>query len=497
MVFKWNTYFETGIDIIDTQHKELVDIINEAAPLLTSKEELACGRIEGLIKRLFDYAVMHFATEEGLMRSHGLLPSYIAKQHDDHENAVNQLIELRTQLETELVGETGTTLLRFLTGWLTLHILDEDQRMARQIRLIETGESPQRAYDQSAEVSRDDHARAALVVALMDLYGVVDERNKTLHALNEKRKEMGRQLEEANRQLEMRVNERTIELREALEKMTRTQNQLLQSEKMAAIGQLAAGVAHEINNPVGFVNSNLGALKKYVQQLLDVIDTYDALRAAVPENDLRRQRIEQTCEEVDLNYLKKDIVDLIDESTQGLMRVKKIIQDLKDFSHSDDSEPQETDINAGLESTLNVVWSELKYKANIVKQYGDLPPVRCVAAQINQVIMNLLVNAVQSIEEQGTITLASGAGDEFVWIEVMDTGKGMSEEVKQRIFEPFYTTKPVGKGTGLGLSISWDIVVQKHGGTIEVKSEPGNGSCFRIELPLNGGHASAESPMRN
>jgi signal transduction histidine kinase len=266
--------------------------------------------------------------------------------------------------------------------------------------------------------------------------------------------------------------------------MEQTQGQLLQSEKMAAIGQLAAGVAHEINNPVGFVNSNLGSLRKYVEQLLDVIDAYDSVRGDIPDSDARRQRIEAARAAADIEYLRSDIVDLLDESSHGLSRVKKIVQDLKDFSHVDEVAWQHTDLNAGLESTLNVVWNEIKYKATVERHYGDLPLVPCVSSQINQVFMNLLVNAAQAIEGQGKITLSTGVA-EGAWVEIRDTGKGMTEEVQKRIFEPFFTTKPVGKGTGLGLSISWDIVVKKHGGKISVSSEPGKGTCFRIELPLS------------
>jgi signal transduction histidine kinase len=170
--------------------------------------------------------------------------------------------------------------------------------------------------------------------------------------------------------------------------------------------------------------------------------------------------------------------------------VKKIVQDLRDFSRIDSTEWNEADLNAGLESTLNVVRNELKYKAEVVKNMGELPPVRCHLGQINQVFMNLLVNAAQAIEERGTITLASGADGPWVWVSVEDTGKGMAPEVLKRIFEPFFTTKPVGKGTGLGLSLAYDIV-KNHGGRIEVQSEPGRGTRFQVWLPV----AGPENPL--
>jgi len=254
---------------------------------------------------------------------------------------------------------------------------------------------------------------------------------------------------------------------------------------MAAIGQLAAGVAHEINNPIGFVNSNIGTLKGYVGKLLALVDAYErGVKEPPPEAAAARR-------DADLDYLRQDIGDLLRESEEGLSRVKKIVQDLKEFSHVDEAEWQESDLNEGMESTLNVVWNELRYKAEVKREYGSLPPVRCLAAQVNQVFMNLLVNAAQAIEEHGTITVRSGAEGDWAWMEVADSGRGMTPEVQRRIFEPFYTTKPVGKGTGLGLSLSYDIVVKKHGGRFDVTSAPGAGTTFRVWLPLAGEEGKA------
>lgn len=188
---------------------------------------------------------------------------------------------------------------------------------------------------------------------------------------------------------------------------------------------------------------------------------------------------------VDLDFLQEDLPALLNESEEGLARVKKIVQDLKDFSRIDHADWQDADLNAGLDSTLNVVMNEVKYKAEVRKRYGQLPPVRCIAAQLNQVFMNLIVNAAHAIAERGTITLTtSDEGEGWVCVAVADTGSGMTDEVKRRIFEPFFTTKPVGKGTGLGLSLSFSIV-QKHGGHIEVDSEPGQGTCFRVKIPVS------------
>ncbi|HEX7639046.1 MAG TPA: PAS domain S-box protein [Burkholderiaceae bacterium] len=271
-------------------------------------------------------------------------------------------------------------------------------------------------------------------------------------------------------------------LKETNHRLEEAQNQLLQSEKMASIGQLAAGVAHEINNPIGFVNSNLNSLKRYVEDLLRLVADYQAAEAVLPAPE--RARLQETKQEIDLEYMLEDVPMLLSESADGLGRVKRIVQDLKDFSRVDNCDLAEADLNAGLDSTLNVVFNEVKYKADVVKQYGQLPPVRCIAAQLNQVFMNFIVNAAHAIETRGTITLSSGHCGEWVWVEVADTGSGMSPEVQRRIFEPFFTTKPVGKGTGLGLSLSFSIV-QKHGGCIRVRSAPGQGSAFRVWVPVN------------
>jgi PAS domain S-box-containing protein len=287
------------------------------------------------------------------------------------------------------------------------------------------------------------------------------------------------------RRAEMELKKSYADLKLLNQRLEEAQNQLLQSEKMASIGQLAAGVAHEINNPVGFVNSNLGTLKKYCEQMLQLISAY---RFAEPQIADQGMLLEITAlkQTLDIDFLQEDLPALIQESEDGLMRVKKIVQDLKDFSHVNDSEWLLADINAGLDSTLNVVWNEVKYKARVEKHYGQLPAVECLGAQINQVFMNLIVNAVQSLDESkgmGLITLSTAHEDGWIWVEVKDSGRGMPEEVQRRVFEPFFTTKPVGKGTGLGLSLSFNIV-QKHGGRIELQSTPGEGTRFKVWVPI-------------
>lgn len=297
--------------------------------------------------------------------------------------------------------------------------------------------------------------------------------------------------------LEQTVETRTKELAERGEAMEQTnaelkamnvklqdvQHQLLQSEKMASVGQLAAGVAHEINNPISYVYSNIGTLEKHLVDLFDVLAVYELADSAIADNDALL-RVQSAKAKADLEFLKEDLPTLLSESKEGISRVKKIVQDLKDFSHVDASDEwQLTNLHRGLDSTLNIVSNEIKYKADVIKEYEDLPDVECLPSQINQVLLNLLVNAAHAIEERGTITLRTGCRDGEVWVEVEDTGKGIAPEHMKKIFDPFFTTKPIGKGTGLGLSLSYGII-HKHHGRIEVRSELGKGSAFRVWLPV-------------
>ncbi len=262
------------------------------------------------------------------------------------------------------------------------------------------------------------------------------------------------------------------------------QNHLLQSEKMASLGQLAAGVAHELNNPIGFVYSNMGTLENYLNDIFVINTAYEEAERTVGADCPALDDIQKLKKDKDYDYIKQDIFQLMSQSKDGLARMRKIVQDLKDFSHVGDEGWKWVDLHKGLDSTLNIVWNELKYKCQVNKEYGKLPDVYCMASQINQVFMNLLVNASQAIETKGVITIRTGAEGDQVWVEIADTGKGISPENLTRIFDPFFTTKPVGVGTGLGLSLSYGIV-QKHHGRIEVQSEVGKGTAMRIWLPAN------------
>jgi signal transduction histidine kinase len=293
----------------------------------------------------------------------------------------------------------------------------------------------------------------------------------------EKFMEDRRQLAQANRDLETERKR----LQELIERLAQAQSQLLQSEKMASLGQLAAGVAHEINNPVAFVSSNLSSLRGYVNDFLKLLSAYEAVEAELQSQT--RANLGQLKQVTDIDFLREDVTNLLADSMDGMQRVKRIVQDLKDFSHAGESARQWANLEQGMDSTINVAWSELKYKARVVKEYANIPEIECMPSQLNQVFMNLLVNAAQAIEETGTISIRTGQEGDQVWVEVQDTGAGIAPAHLTRIFDPFFTTKPVGKGTGLGLSLSYGIV-QKHGGTFSVKSEVGVGTVFRVTLPI-------------
>lgn len=270
---------------------------------------------------------------------------------------------------------------------------------------------------------------------------------------------------------------------EKLLQLAEAKSQLLQSEKMATVGLLAAGVAHELNSPLAFVYSNLGTFENYIKDILKITEV---CQASAQHDEIANITALQA--EKNFEYLKSDIFELLAESKDGLIRMRKIVDDLKNFSRVGGSEWQTVDLHKELDSTLNIVWSDLKYKCAIAKNYcEDLPQILCLASQLNQVFMNLLINAGHAIDKQGEIIITTRVcpnDDTAIQVIITDTGAGIQPENLKRIFDPFFTTKPVGQGTGLGLSIAWGIVA-KHHGTIDVSSTVGVGSTFTITLPID------------
>ena len=299
-------------------------------------------------------------------------------------------------------------------------------------------------------------------------------------------------LTEINQDLEQRVRERTDELEQAnrllrdekseqgrlINELRETQAQLVQSEKLASLGQLSAGVAHEINNPLAFVSSNIDCLRDYTDSLMRLQSGTEALL----DTDAQRKQVVSLKAQEQFDVIAEELPDLIADSVEGARRIKVIVDNLLDFSHISNTEWKTADINQCLETTLVICRNELKYKAEVTKELATLEPIVCIPSQINQVILTLLINAAQAIEQHGRIEIRTRSEQGGVSLRICDNGSGISAQDLPRIFDPFFTTKEVGQGTGLGLSVAYGIV-NAHGGRIEVDSTPGEGSCFTVWLP--------------
>ncbi|MDR7866691.1 MAG: ATP-binding protein [Sporomusaceae bacterium] len=358
----------------------------------------------------------------------------------------------------------------------------------------------QKAFEEDMRV-----ARGLLEARVEERTQELSALNEELKAMNEEHLAMNEELQSTNRELwdevamrrrtEGELKHRNDELAEAYAELNTIQLQAYQQDKMASIGQLAAGVAHEINNPMSFIISNLESLHDYLGRLTRFItiqeetvaevanlhagkgDRKDAL-AAVGKLEHARQALK-------VDYVIHDVESLIHETLEGAGRVKDIVQDLKGFARVE-SESRPANINEGVESAINIVWNEMKYKASLDKDYGELPLTKCNIGQLNQVFMNVFVNATQAIDKWGEIKVKTWAEGGNIYVSISDTGCGIPPQLLNRIFEPFFTTKEVGKGTGLGLSVTYDII-KKHGGEIRVTSEPGQGTTFTIVIPIVAG----------
>lgn len=273
-----------------------------------------------------------------------------------------------------------------------------------------------------------------------------------------------------------------IELYYAYTDLKEAHNQMVQQEKMASLGQLAAGIAHEINNPTGYIISNLGTLDRYQARLAEFINSQNEIISDLVPEEL--ERLTAIRKRMKIDHIVGDIPALVSESIDGAKRIQKIVQALKGFSRKDDDECTTANIAECLESSINIIWNEIKYHATLRKEFGAVPPLRCYPQKLSQVFMNLIMNAAHSLGEKGEITVSTWLKNDAAYISVADTGSGIPEEIRSRIFEPFFTTKEVGKGTGLGLSISREIV-REHGGEMTVESNIGKGTTFTVMLPMN------------
>ncbi len=294
--------------------------------------------------------------------------------------------------------------------------------------------------------------------------------------------------ERERKTLQIELEKRNVELERVIEEMKQMQRGLIQLEKLASIGQLVAGIAHEINNPLAFVNSNLNRFDEYFHEFVTAVKVWRSLGEAVrtePKFLAMVESIENRERDSDMESLVVDFEVLMQHTRDGAARIKRIVEQLRGFTHLSEGNVAEADLNAALEDTLSIVWNEIKYKATVEKEYGEIPPVVCNIGEMKQVFVNLLVNAAQAIEEKGKITVKTGTKDSSVFVEVEDTGNGIPAELVTKIFDPFFTTKPVGKGTGLGLWVSATII-EKHSGSINVESEIGKGTKMTVTLPIDG-----------
>jgi PAS domain S-box-containing protein len=294
---------------------------------------------------------------------------------------------------------------------------------------------------------------------------------------------------------EVNVHKANVELIDSLVHMKKTTPKLIQQEKLASIGQLAAGIAHELNNPVGFISSNITSLRSYIDIIKGYIEQCEETLGCLPKdhNDTlnnKAAKIREYREKQKVAYILGDIDDLMSESKEGIQRITEIVANLRNFSRIDNtSTVEQYNINEALESTLIVAKNEIKYVAEVEKHFSKVPPVKCIGNEVNQVFLNIIVNAAQAIKslkykEKGCIAIKTYAHKNDVYCEISDDGPGIPKDIVSRVFDPFFTTKEVGQGTGLGLNISYDIIVNKHGGDLTVESETGKGTTFTVRLPI-------------
>lgn len=469
--FVWSEKYVTGIESVDAQHQRLVTLTNAFGAALTHRVEVSPDQLELTFEALTNYATEHFADEEALMRTAWLDARYQAEHRRQHRGFLDQVGLMRQELQRgpALGEELARVLMRFLVSWLAFHILGADQQMARQLAKVERGVTPREAW--ASESRGGDHPAEVILGAIDELLRVVAARNRELGALNAS--------------LEQRVAQRTAELSAANAELKATQESLIETAKLASVGQLASGLAHEINNPLAFIGPNVEVMAELSERLLGVAALVERAVPQVADPALRAE-LEARCREADLAYVRAELPGLAKDTKVGLRRVQAIVRDLKDFSRVEGAPLQMVDLNHCFDSVLSVLPAARTSGLVVHRAFGAPAPVSCLAAQLNQALLAVVSNAVQAVADgaprPGSITLATGQQQDEVWAEVADTGVGMTPEVLAHLFEPFFTTRPPGKGLGLGLAAARRFALH-HGGRLEVASAPGQGTRVRLWLP--------------
>ncbi|MBW4668255.1 MAG: GHKL domain-containing protein [Cyanomargarita calcarea GSE-NOS-MK-12-04C] len=471
-------------DVIDTYIKE-IDILSRQVNASNFKPE----DIENIKLKLIqlnknDLLAKVDSFSDNLIE----LEHIIKKEYDQVNIVINTLKTLQLKIVAGVLCISGiiATILAIATTKTIAHPIQNLTKISQ--RAIQESN-----FDLQATVETRDEVGLLATSFNQLLYSV---KNLLKHQQETKEK-----LESYNQTLEQRVDERTHELngkniylKQLLEELHQTQIQMLQSEKMSALGQMVAGIAHEVNNPVNFIHANLNHLEEYSQNLIQVTQLYQQYYPNLPED------IQQNIEDIDLDFIIEDLSKVIKSMTVGTTRIRDIVKSLRNFSRLDEAEFKKVDLHEGIDGTLMILNHRLKAQTDrtaieIIKEYGQLPLVECYPGQLNQVFMNLLSNAIDALNgltvnhpegKTPTITIHSQVTSENrVLISIADNGSGVPEDIRSKLFNPFFTTKSVGKGTGLGLSISYQIIVEKHGGKIWCDSTFGQGTKFMIEIPVH------------
>ncbi|MEY4934376.1 MAG: hypothetical protein RIS64_735 [Bacteroidota bacterium] len=433
--------------------------------------------IESLLSKMIQIIVMNVGAENGVLLLENNENLYV------QATSYNQEVRIMPNILLKNYAQIPQSLVNYVSQLREAVVLND---------AAVDGQFKNDAYISGGQIKS---VLCSPIILLNKLYGIIylenniltnaftEERLKVLNLLSSQMAiSIQNALHYAN--LEEKVALRTAELSRSLEQLKSAQLQLVQSEKMASLGELTAGIAHEINNPINFVASSLQPLKRNLDALKTLIDKYDEY-AEQPSPD-KLQEIIDYKEEIDYDYTKDEIEMLLGSISDGAQRTTEIVKGLRNFSRLDEADRKKASLNEGIESTLLILQSNLKQKnIRLVKLLGEIPEIQCYAGQLNQVFMNILNNAIQAMPQQGTLTVKTflDVQDNLLKIAISDTGSGIPEAILSKIFDPFFTTKQVGDGTGLGLSISYGIV-KKHNGTIEVESEVGKGSTFVIQLPI-------------